>query len=198
MAEVLPFRALHYDLSRLQDLTSPPYDVIDPEQRAALLAQDPHNVVEIDLPQGDDPYGHAAETFAAWQQDGTLQRDEEPALWALTQDYTGPDGNTYTRRGFFARVRVEEYGPGRVRPHERTHPGPKEDRLNLTRATKANLSPIFALYDDQAGTAWAALERHLDGPPFADVTDGDGTRHRLWRVADPDTLATVTDALAPS
>ena len=71
-----------------------------------------------------------------------------PALWALQQDYTGPDGRALTRRGFFARVRVEEYGPGKIRPHERTHPGPKEDRLRLTRATKTNMSPIFSLYDD--------------------------------------------------
>jgi uncharacterized protein (DUF1015 family) len=116
----------------------------------------------------------------------------------LTQDYTGPDGRPYTRHGFFARVRVEEYGAGRIRPHERTHPGPKEDRLRLTRATKANLSPIFALYDDPAGAAWRALETQLAGEPFADVTDADGTRHRLWRVTDPAALEAVSAALAPS
>ncbi len=201
MADVRPLRALHYDLDRVgdpADVVSPPYDVIDPQQRADLAARSPHNVVEIDLPQGEDPYAAAARAFAAWRADGVLVRDEEPAFWVLTQDYTGPDGRPYTRHGFFARIRVEDYGPGRIRPHERTHPGPKEDRLNLTRATRANLSPIFALYDDPAGTAWSALERHLDGEPFADVTDGDATRHRLWRVADPETLATVTESLAPS
>src|SRR5918997_36026 len=92
------------------------------------------------------PYDTAAQTFAAWQRDGVLTRDEEPALWVLTQEYTGPDGRTRTRSGFFAAVRVEDYGPGRIRPHERTHPAPKEDRLRLTRATQANLSPIFSLY----------------------------------------------------
>ena len=84
-------------------------------------------------------------------------RDHEPALWAHTQDYTGPDGRTRTRRGFFCRVRIEDYGPGRVRPHERTHPGPKEDRLRLTRATRANISPIFSLYSDPRDAAWDAL-----------------------------------------
>jgi uncharacterized protein (DUF1015 family) len=195
MAEVLPFRALHYDPASLQDVTAPPYDVIDAEQRAALLAQSPHNVVEIDLPQGDDPYAHAAQTFANWQREGVLSRDDAPALWALTQDYTGPDGRGYTRRGFFARVRVEEYGPGRVRPHERTHPGPKEDRLRLTRATQANLSPIFALYDDPAGAAWAAVDPG-ETPPLSEVTDPDGTVHRLWRVGDPAAHEQVRDALA--
>jgi uncharacterized protein (DUF1015 family) len=189
MADVRPLRALHYDPDRdaIADVVSPPYDVIDPGQRAALKGRSEHNVVEIDLPQGDDPYAHAAEVFAQWREDGTLVRDEEPAYWVLVQDYTGPDGRAYTRTGFFARVRVEEYGPGRVRPHERTHPGPKEDRLRLTRATKANMSPIFALYDAPAPLSAP------DEEPFADVTDEDGTRHRLWRVpADP----AVADALA--
>ena len=79
---------------------------------------------------------------------GVVVRDPEPSLWAHTQTYTGPDGQTRTRKGFFCRVRIEGYGPGRVRPHERTHPGPKEDRLRLMRATRANLSPIFSLYSD--------------------------------------------------
>src|SRR5690606_22181503 len=112
----------------------------------------------IDLPQGADPYTEAAATFARWLDEGVLVRDDEPALWVLTQDYTGPDGRSRTRSGFFAAVRVEDYGPGRIRPHERTHPGPKEDRLRLTRATKANLSPIFSLYSDPDGAAWAALD----------------------------------------
>ena len=85
-------------------------------------------------------------------------RTSSRALWPLAQDYTGPDGRRRTRRGFLARVRVTEYGPGRIRPHERTHPGPKEDRLRLTRATRANLSPIFSLFSDPSGIAWSALE----------------------------------------
>jgi uncharacterized protein (DUF1015 family) len=198
MADVRPLRALHYATEDIGAVVSPPYDVIDPAQRAQLAAQSPHNVVEIDLPQGDEPYGTAAEVFARWRAEGVLARDEEPAFWALTQDYTGPDGRPYTRHGFFARIRVEDYGAGRIRPHERTHPGPKEDRLRLTRATEANLSPIFALHDDPENAAWTALEPHLDGEPFADVTDPDGTRHRLWRVAHPAAVDAVTAALEPS
>src|SRR4051794_31837372 len=161
MADVLPLRALHYDLARvggLQDVTAPPYDVIDEGQRAALVARSPYNVVEIDLPAGgSDPYAHAAAVLDGWRADGIVVQDPEPALWALEQAYTGPDGGTRTRHGIFARVRVEDYGPGRVRPHERTHPGPKEDRLRLMRATHANLSAIFSLYDDPQEAAWSAL-----------------------------------------
>jgi uncharacterized protein (DUF1015 family) len=202
MATIEPFRALHYDLDRvggLQPVVAPPYDVIDAAQRAELLSRSEHNVVQIDLPQSEgDPYEHAAQLFDQWQRDGTLVRDDEPALWALEQEYTGPDGARRTRHGFFARVKVEDYGPGRIRPHERTHPGPKEDRLRLTRATRANLSPIFSLYDDPQGAAWGALAPHLEQAPWGEVTDEDGTVHRLWRIADPVAHAAVRDALAPA
>ena len=185
MADVQPLHALHYDLEvgGLQPVAAPPYDVIDAAQRAELLGRSPYNVVEIDLPQnGADIYGHAAEVLRSWSTDGIVVRDDEPALWALAQDYTGPDGQTRTRQGVFARVRVEDYGPGHIRPHERTHPGPKEDRLRLTRATRANLSPIFSLYDDPAGAAWGAWPR---SPTGAVGRGHRGRRHRarLWRSA---------------
>jgi uncharacterized protein (DUF1015 family) len=202
MARVAPLRALHYDpavAGPLQDLAAPPYDVIDPVQRAELASRAPHNVVSIDLPEppdGGDMYAHAAALLDAWRAEGAVVRDDEPALWAIVQDYTGPDGRTLTRNGFFARVRVEDYGPGTIRPHERTHPGPKEDRLRLTRATKANLSPIFSLYSDPELKAWRALEPATREAPFGEVTDDDGTHNRLWRIADPDAIAAVTDALA--
>jgi len=200
VADVQPFRALRYDLGRgeaLADLTAPPYDVLDAGQRAALLERSPHNVVAIDLPDGEpDPYAQAASTFAQWQRDGVLVRDEEPALWAHAQEYTGPDGRPQTRHGIFARVRVEDYGPGRIRAHERTHPGPKEDRLRLTRATKANLSPIFALYDDPAGAAWSAVAAAAADRPDGETTDPEGTRHTFHRIADPESIATVRAVLA--
>jgi len=201
VADVQPLHALHYSLDHvggLAPVVAPPYDVIDPEQRAVLAARSPYNVVELDLPRADgdlDPYAHAATLFSTWQAEEVLVRDVEPALWALAQDYTGPDGSTHTRRGVFARVRVEDYGPGRIRPHERTHPGPKEDRLRLTRATRANLSPIFSLYDDPDGAVWSALSPHTESVPWGDVTDEDGTEHRLWRVPEADAAAAVAEAL---
>jgi uncharacterized protein (DUF1015 family) len=204
VADVEPLRALHYDPARAGDpgdLVAPPYDVIDPDDRAALAARSPYNVVALDLPKGangGDPYEHAARTLADWREQGVIVRDPEPAVWAHTQDYTGPDGRPRTRHGFFARVRVEEYGAGRIRPHERTHPGPREDRLRLTRATRANLSPIFSLYDDPANAASAALAPHTEGGPASDVTDPDGTRHRLWRVGDPVAIEMVRAALTRS
>jgi uncharacterized protein (DUF1015 family) len=116
----------------------------------------------------------------------------------LAQDYTGPDGRQRTRHGLFARVRVEEYGAGRIRPHERTHPGPKEDRLRLTRATRANLSPIFSLFSDPERAVEGALAGHLDHAPWAQTTDDDGTVNRLWRITDRDAIATAQATLAGS
>jgi uncharacterized protein (DUF1015 family) len=198
MADIQPLRALHYDLATagsLSDVTAPPYDVIDSEQREQLLERSPFNVVAVDLPKGHpDPYAAAGEQFEAWQMQGVVVRDPEPSLWAHTQTYTGPDGQERTRKGFFCRVRIEGYGPGRVRPHERTHPGPKEDRLRLMRATHANLSPIFSLFSDPAGATWKALEPATRNPPWGEVTDGDGTTHRVWRTSDPTVIAAVQAA----
>jgi uncharacterized protein (DUF1015 family) len=198
VAEIEPLRALHYDLDKtggLQQVLAPPYDVIDAEQRADLEARSPYNVVRIDLPTGDDPYAEAARVLDQWRRHGVVTQDTDPALWALEQDYTGPDGQTRTRKGFLARVRVEDYGAGRIRPHERTHPGPKEDRLKLTRATQANLSPIFSLFSDPQGTAWRAIESHRPPHPWAEATDDDGTVNRLWRIDDRDGIAAVKQSL---
>src|SRR3954463_4642271 len=199
MAEVKPLSALHYNpaaVPSLADVTAPPYDVIDASQRAALLGRSPFNVVEIDLPEspeGGDPYEHAAETLEVWTLDGVLTANREPTIWALTQDYSTPDGDRRTRHRFLARVRVTDYGPGLVRPHERTQPGPKEDRLRLTRATRHNLSPIFALHP---GTVWSDIEPHLAGDPWGEVSDGEGTVHRVWRIPDPSVHEAIAAALS--
>ncbi len=200
MADVRPFRALHYDPSRVEiaDVTAPPYDVIDEAGHARLLERSPCNVVELDLPRaadGSDPYEHAAATLAGWREDGILAQDEERTIWALEQDYTAADGSPRTRRGFLARIGVTDYGPGLIRPHERTQPGPKEDRLRLTRATEHNLSPIFVLH---SGDAWSAISPALTEAPFCEVTDADGTVHRAWPIADSEIHEALSQLLAGS
>jgi uncharacterized protein (DUF1015 family) len=200
MAEIKPLTALHYDLERagpLAELIAPPYDVIDADQRAQLAARSPYNVVHVDLPEGNggDPYEHAAQTLHRWRDEGAVVLDTDTAVWALAQEFTDPSGQRRTRSGFLCGVRVEDYGAGRIRPHERTHPGPREDRLRLTRATKANLSPIFALYDDPRAISWGELAAHTTGPPFGEATGDDGTVNRLWRVAHDDALDAVEIAL---
>jgi len=207
MAEVLPFTALHYDLGKVGSLdavAAPPYDVIDAAQRRALLERSPHNAVAIDLPKpfdpadpdsdpSGDPYAGAAAQIESWKAEGALVQDEEPSLWAMTQDYVAPDGNSYSRHGILARVRVEDYESGTVRPHERTHPGPLLDRLELTRASGYNLSPIFSLSTEDA---WPLVEPALAGEPWGEARDEDGTLNRLWKVEDPAVHAAVTECLA--
>ena len=198
MAYLQPQLTLRYEPSvagPLDDVIAPPYDVIDEELRARLAERSPYNVVHVDLPPS---YPEAATTLDDWRAQGALAQEDEPAVWVLRQDYAAPDGERRTRTGVLARMRVDEYGPGRIRPHERTHPGPKEDRLRLTRATHANLSPIFSLYDDPQEAAWGALAPHLQSEPWSEVTDEDGTIHRLWRVTDPDAHTAVAKALAPA
>jgi uncharacterized protein (DUF1015 family) len=207
MAEVLPFKALHYDLGKvgpLDAVAAPPYDVIDAAQRAELLERSPYNAVAIDLPKpfdpadpdsnpSGDPYAEAAARIEAWRTDGALVQDDEPSIWALTQDYVAPDGNRYSRNGILARVRVEDYESGTVRPHERTHPGPLLDRLELTRATGYNLSPIFSLSTEDA---WPLVEPALPDRPWGEAEDESGTLNRLWKVDDPAIHSAVTECLA--
>jgi uncharacterized protein (DUF1015 family) len=207
MADVQPFKALHYDLGKVGSLdavAAPPYDVIDAAGRARLLERSPYNAVAIDLPKpfdpadpasspSGDPYEQAARTIDAWRADGALVADEEPSIWALTQDYTAPDGSAHSRHGILARVRVEDYESGGIRPHERTHPGPLLDRLELTRATGYNLSPIFSL---STADAWPLVEPALAAEPWGEATDESGTVNRVWKVTDPAVHAAVTERLA--
>ena len=191
MADLQPLRTLRYDTSvagPLEDLIAPPYDVVDDDLRAELAARSAYNVVHIDLPPS---YEQAATTMAQWRQERVLVQEEELAVWVLRQEYSAPDGGERTRTGFLARVRVDEYGPGRIRPHERTHPGPREDRLKLTRATRANLSPIFSLFADTDGIAERAVADISRGEPLAQA-GGD----RLWRSSDPDLVAELQMAVA--
>jgi uncharacterized protein (DUF1015 family) len=207
MADVRPIFATHYDLGvvgSLQDVAAPPYDVIDTAMRADLLGRSPYNAVAIDLPKpygetgpqqtDDDPYERAARGMDEWRAAGALIADAEPAIWAMTQDYTGPDGAARTRHGILARVRVEDFSAGQVLPHERTLPGPKKDRLDLTRATRHNLSPIFSLATKDP---WPLVAAAIDGAePWGAATDEGGTVTRVWRVGDPAILAQVTELLA--
>jgi uncharacterized protein (DUF1015 family) len=177
VAVVKPFRALRYDVEvagPLETLVAPPYDVISAEEREELAARNEHNVVRLTLPDSED---EAARLLDAWRNDGALVADE-PTVWILSQDYVGPDGVARTRTGIVASLKVEPYETRTVLPHERTHAGPKEGRLQLLRATGVQLEPIFLLYDG------AAPARPPDREPDLEVAGA-----RLWRAGDPQTVA---------
>jgi uncharacterized protein (DUF1015 family) len=159
MALVRPFRALRYDEGKagpLEALVAPPFDVIGPEERDELRARSPYNVVNLTLP---DSLEEAGRLFRAWRERGVLVEEPE-AFWALRQEYVGPDGVPRTRTGLVASLRVEPYERRVVLPHERTHRTAKEGRLQLVRETRAQLEPIFLLYD--ADPPFSVPERAAD------------------------------------
>ena len=206
MPTVQPFRALRYAPDVVGDLAAvvaPPYDVIDPDERRRLAARDPRNVVRIDLPvaepgdEPDDRYRRAARQLSSWRTDGTLHRDPRPSLYPYEQTYHVPGTDVErVRRGVFARVRLEPFGPGSgIRPHERTLAEPKEDRYRLLRATGVNTSPVVGLYEDASKRVARWLEGLAD-PPIAEVVDDAGVAHRLSRVeAEVEGVADVCAAI---
>jgi uncharacterized protein (DUF1015 family) len=171
VAVVKPFRALRYGERAIPPTTAPPYDVISPEERGRYLEASPHNIVHLTLPESEEDAG---KLLVEWQTEGVLEREREPALWWLRQEYVGPDGVERTRDGLVAALRAEPYAAGVVLPHERTHAGPKEGRLRLLRATRTHLEPIFVLYD-------GALDAPTDGPPVL-AAEESGVRNSLWQI----------------
>jgi uncharacterized protein (DUF1015 family) len=205
MARIAPLTPLRYDLGRLKGdlarVVSPPYDVISAEERAVLAARDPHNVVQLILPEGtgDAKYAHAATLLARWREEGVLVRDPQPAFYRLDQTFLPPGAGggarPITRRGFLALVELVPFRDRQVLPHERTLSGPKEDRLKLFRATRANLSPGFMLYRDPRRELDAALEA---GEILTELTTPDGVRHALAKVSRPDAVRALVDGVARS
>jgi len=180
MAEVKPFRAVRYGdtAGPLETLVAPPYDVISAEQREELEARNPHNVVHLTLPDED---AQAGRLWRDWRRDAVLVDDPDPAVYWLSQDYVGPDGIARTREGLVAALRAEPYENRVVLPHERTHRGPKEGRLRLLREVRAQLEPLFFLYEGAPPASRPERDPDLEA---------DGAR--LWRLS-PDR---ITDAFA--
>jgi uncharacterized protein (DUF1015 family) len=203
VADIVPFLGIRYDPERVGDVSrvlAPPYDVIGEAERSELEARHPENVVRIELPRGEDDgrYAEAARLLGAWTAEGVLRPDAKPAFYVYEQQFTLPQapGRIYTRRGFFAAVRLEPFERRVVLPHEKTLAGPKEDRLKLMRATRMQISPIFGLYRDVEGVARGIIDGAAAMVPAVDATTGDRVRHRLWRLGDPAAIAGLVRLLA--
>ncbi|MBP7745911.1 MAG: DUF1015 domain-containing protein [Phycisphaerae bacterium] len=205
MSTIRPLPGVRYATTRSRDISallSPPYDIIDDRGKAELQARHPRNFVTVDLPHMPPKSAGPAHVYAAckttldqWLADGTLVRDAVPALYVYHQLYRHA-GTAYVRKMFFARLRLEPFGEGSIFPHERTFGGPKEDRLALTKATQANLSPIFGLYEDARNEIAGRLEQQLSREPLA-IGTAEGVENRLWAVTDAATIADVTRLIAP-
>jgi len=205
MASIAPFRAFRYAAAPAGDITplvAPPYDVIDAALRARL-AREPHNVVQVDLPEGSaDPaasesrYAHAGELWRRWIEEGVLVTDDVPAIYVLEQSWQQA-GLPVTRRAFIGAVRLHAFEECVVLPHERTLPKAIDDRLNLTRACAANLSPVFGLYTDPEGSTDALFEAAHAEPLLLEARDADGVVSRVHALRDPEAIARLQALLAP-
>ena len=189
MAYLKPFAALRYNTEKagnIQELVCPPYDIISPQEREALLEKNPYNMVRLELPTGEDPYAGAKGVLDSWLEKEILKRDMAQALYIYEEEFLdGVDhGETRKLKGFICRVRVEDFANGVVLPHEETLSKAKEDRLNLMKATNCNFSQIYSLYRDEEGVTGDRLERLTAATePRYEFSDGLVT-HRFWVVND--------------
>ena len=192
MPAFVPFRALRYTADDLHPLLAPPYDVLSDADVDALQAQSEHNITRIDVPRGgSDRYRRAAEELQSWRRSGVLVADEAPSFTLYRMRFTDSTGIARDITGVMGGLEITDEGAGGVLPHERTTPKASTDRLDLTRATRANLSPVWGL------SLASGLTRLLaePGEPMGAITS-DGVEHIVERVADADRIAAIQRVLA--
>ena len=197
MPRFLPFRALRYAPSiDLSKTCAPPYDVLNDNDRSKLVAQHEHNIVNVDLPIASstqpDAYLAAAENLSGWIQSGVLVRDESPSFTLYRMQFRDTLGNLRNIVGVLGGLEVVDEGAGDVLPHERTTPKAKTDRLDLTRATDANLSPVWGL------SLAPGLSEILKAPAevVGSYVDDQAVTHTVERVSDPSRIASITQCIA--
>jgi uncharacterized protein (DUF1015 family) len=207
MATIRPFRGVRYNPERIGDLSaviSQPYDRVRHGLQDKYYDQSPHTIVRIikgkEEPrddEGNNVYTRARRYYDAWLQEGILMREEAPAFYALYQTTTLPDGSTRTRKGLVAALELSRFDEGTVLPHERTHSGPKVDRLNLMRATEVNFGHIFMLYP--GGKINELLDKAIEGQPgfeLRELFESDVVQ-QFWPVTDPEIVQAIVDEMAP-
>jgi uncharacterized protein (DUF1015 family) len=204
MVRVFPFRGIIYNKKKLKQLSkvmSPPYDVITPEEQDELYKLNNFNFVRLVLGKefpGDNEYNNryvrAAAFLDGWSRHKIMLQDEKPAFYAYEQRFSC-QGRKYVRLGFFGVIRLEDMGRGKVYPHEETYPKAKLDRLQLMRATNANLDSIFAFYSDKKDKLTKALKQFTKNKPTVEAKDQDGVVHRLWRIDKKPALAKISQEM---
>ncbi|MBI4379552.1 MAG: DUF1015 domain-containing protein, partial [Nitrospinae bacterium] len=204
MVDIRAFRATVYDKEKVRDIEkvfAPPYDVITPQARDRYYEEHDYNIVRLILGKEfpddnsrDNKYTRAASFLESWLEQGVFKQDKEPAIYYYLQDYV-ERGKRKNRAGFIALMKLEDFEKGSVLPHENTHAKPKQDRLNLLRSVKANLSPIFLLFDDKDGILKRISSHVTSLVQYIDVRDKELTRHRLWSLTDKKMIKMVREAM---
>jgi len=203
MAIIAPFCALRFNpekLAHMEDVITPPYDVIDEKGQAAFQARSPYNMIYLDISKSpgkgdvsDERYKSARDYFEKWQEEDILIRDDEPAFYLYHIDYKLPSGLRFTRKGFISLVKLSEFSEEIVKPHEQTFDTVTADRLRLMDACQAQFSQIFSLYSDPEMQIMAALEAGCSEKPIYEVRDADGGIHSIWPVTDKNIMARVQE-----
>jgi uncharacterized protein (DUF1015 family) len=206
MAEIFPFRAIHYDASRVpfDSVLTQPYDKITPEMQARYYAASSYNLIAIEKGKtlltdsaAENVYTRAARSLEEWLARGILVRDAAPAIYVYFQDFALPGTTRHLqRRGFIALGRLADYREGVVFRHERTLTAPKADRLELLRHTRAQTGQLFLLYDDPARRVDAILDEAAKGQSLTEITDEFGVIHRLWAITEAGKIKSMTSAMA--
>lgn len=201
MAVVAPFRGVRFNpdkIEKLDDVVTPPYDVINEEAGATFFEKNPYNMIQLDLrnisrhgAETKGRYSDAGSSFESWQDAGILIRDDQPAIYLYYIDYTHPSGRKMTRKGLVALVGLAEFSEGIVKPHEKTFDGVISDRLELMEECKAQFSQVFSIYHDREHAIIAALDKAKEPEPICMARDFNSNVHTVWRVTDPDAIATV-------
>jgi len=198
VATLTPFQALRYDNKKIKDLgkvTAPPYDIISPHDQDAYYNLHPNNIIRLDFGKalaGDNDttnkYSRAAKMLGLWREQGILKKDPKPGFYVIAQDFVTPLGKKMCFCGVYAALKLEDYKTGVVKPHEKTLSHAKVDRMNLTKATNTNFSPIFFLFDDTKNAVAKWMAKEMKKKPEFNFKAATGERHRLWPVTTASTV----------
>jgi len=201
LARIFPFQPYRYSpkAGPAENLVTQPYDKISPAMQARYLSLSPYNLVRVILgekfpadSEQDNVYTRAAASLNEWIQGGILERENTLSLYAYYQRFTVPDtGETVERKGFIGLGAIEDYSANIVHRHEQTLSGPKKDRAELLRHTRAHFGQIFMLYPDPELAIDKLLDAAATGAPILEVTDEDGAFHRVWKISDAPTIARI-------
>lgn len=195
MAIVKGFKGIRYNPERIEDFSkvlAPPYDVISPEEQETLYERSPYNVIRLDLAkgEGDSKYENAASMFRKWIDEKILIQDDDPSIYPYRQEFQW-EGRTLTRKGFIAVIKIEDFSSKMILPHEMTFPKHKKDRLKLTEACRANMSPVFSVYSDPEGAIEAAIDEKIKDDPIFNASIEDGVLNSMWQISDPGLLSLI-------
>ncbi len=196
MADIKPFKAVRYTkkAGNPADLITQPYDKIDPVLQRAYYEKSAYNYCRLILPTENNKYETAQQRIQKWLNEGKLSKDEEPAIFVSRQSFK-LNGKTYTRTGLIAALRLYSYSENTVFPHEVTYKEPKTDRLNMLRAVQKDLEPVFLIYSDPENVTVDFFSEIAETKPTIEVEDSFGVKHAIWKVADPQNLKLVQQAM---